>query len=303
MRISSLRWGIIWIGIGLFFLAINLEVLDSLVFPRLISLWPVLLIAIGIELIFRRTRLYFLALFSPLLIALAFIIAASGDFRFWNSIDFWKGWKSHDSNELTEIANIPLDSLAIEIELLIDSKESQVNFLSQNDNAVVIKASYQRRAPIVEHSKTENIHKITFEERSINRTTIFGLRRFQPRAEIEIRRDLPVSLDLATTAADAELNLEALTLKKFNLDMDCSSAQIKIGNILDSTAIILNGETGKLTLILPHNCGYTVKGNDGKSVELRTLLSERIKDKENLSGVNVTLELKSEFENLSVEIY
>ena len=70
MKVSSIRWGIIWIGIGLFFLAINFGVLDNLVFPALFSLWPILLIAIGVELIFRKTKFYFLALLSPLLIAI-----------------------------------------------------------------------------------------------------------------------------------------------------------------------------------------------------------------------------------------
>lgn len=73
MSVSRLRNGVILLSIGIVLLLNNLNYVDWSVWVSILSLWPVLLIAIGIEKIFARTSVNFLAYLSPVLLLFAIL--------------------------------------------------------------------------------------------------------------------------------------------------------------------------------------------------------------------------------------
>ena len=74
----SLRWGLTFIAAGLFWLLIRLDVISAEVFLYALTLWPLWLIAIGIEMIFKRGNLRALGYISPALMVGVFVLGCGG---------------------------------------------------------------------------------------------------------------------------------------------------------------------------------------------------------------------------------
>lgn len=265
MRISSIRWGIIWIGIGLFFLAINLELLDSLVFPRLFSLWPILLVAIGVELIFRRTRLYFLALLSPLLIAGAFMVAATarGDWG-WNSDEFWHRWAWRANEKKIDIADIPSDTMVTSLDIQLECGPSDITIKPVSDKLFKATTEFYKRSPWVEHRLLSNTEKIEFTNREKTRLTLLGLNITASRTDFEIADYLPMKVTIRATDDQPDLDFSRFWLRSLDLNIRSNKTSLCLGNRSDTVDVAISGRVDKLSLLLPKNYSLKVEGDSAK---------------------------------------
>ncbi|HBY99857.1 MAG TPA: hypothetical protein DEO84_00925 [candidate division Zixibacteria bacterium] len=262
MRVSSIRWGVIFIGIGLLFLAINLELLDTLVFPRLFSLWPVLLIAIGVEIIFRRTRFYFLAFLSPLIIAAAFIAAATatGDWG-WKADEFWSRWVWRATEKKVDIVEIPADSAICALKLDLQCGPSDVSFEPTRDLMFKSTTEYYRRSPWVEHSATESTESIQYTNREKVRLALFGFNVTAARSEFQIANFLPLKVDITALDDEPDFDFSGLLLRDLNLDIRSNRAIVRLGDHADSIDITISGETSNLDIVLPGDLGLAISGD------------------------------------------
>ena len=265
MRISSIRWGVIWIGIGLLFLAINLELLDSLVFPRLFSLWPVLLIAIGVELIFRRTRLYFLAFLSPLLIAGAFMIAATakGDWG-WESDEFWRRWVWKANEKKIDIAEIPSDSTVSFLELNLECGPSEIIIKPSNDRIFKATTEYHKKSPWVEQRMDGAVEKVNYMNREKTRLTLLGINISVSRSEFEIAGFLPLNATINATDDTPDLDFRGLMLNSLDLDIRSNRAWLQFGERDDTVDVAISGRTDELKLTIPDDFSISVEGDSAR---------------------------------------
>jgi hypothetical protein len=269
MRVSSVRWGIIFIGIGLLFLAINLELLDTLVFPRLFSLWPILLIAIGLEIMFRRTRLYFLALLSPILIAGAFIAAATatGDWG-WKADEFWNRWVWRATDKKVDIVEIPSDSAIRALKLDLECGPSEVTFKPSSDILFKSTTEYYRRSPWVEHTVSDSIESIKYVNREKARLALFGLNIAAAQNQFRIADYLPIEANITALDDEPDFDLSDLKVSVLNLHIRSNRATLRLGGLSDSLDVIISGKTGDLNIFIPKSIGLAVSGRTVKLNEL-----------------------------------
>ena len=68
MTPARLRWGLIFIAIGIAILLTNADVLSYDYWMELLALWPLILIAIGLEKIFLHSNLKFISYLAPLIL-------------------------------------------------------------------------------------------------------------------------------------------------------------------------------------------------------------------------------------------
>ena len=89
MTPSKLRWGLLFIVVGIMLLLCNTGHLDWDFWYEILMWWPILLIAIGLEKIFLKTKLEFISYLSPLLLVAAMIYVAVdiGDFCTFSRCD------------------------------------------------------------------------------------------------------------------------------------------------------------------------------------------------------------------------
>jgi len=262
MRISSIRWGVIWVGIGLFFLAINFEVMDSLVFPRLISLWPILLIAIGVELIFRKTRLYFLALISPLLIAAAFILAASYETGWkWDFDRFFGGWSWNYKGKMIDEVEIPFEAEVDTLDFHIDCAEIEFDILPGSDLMFSARSAYTGKSPFISHSIANRTEFISYDYRDKPGFSVLKLAGTPPHADFIINDRLPIKMNLTTEAGRPDMDFSDIRLCRLDLFLDTKETSLRLGDRMDSLILKIEGKTTKLLIIAPGNMGIEIVGD------------------------------------------
>ncbi len=261
MRVSSVRWGVIWIGIGLFFLAINLELLDSLVFPRLFALWPVLLIAIGVELLFRHSRLYFLAFLSPIIIACAFIAAASatGDWG-WNADRIWRRWMWRVDDRKVDTVEIQRDALVKYLNLDLECGPSSLTISPSSNLLFKATTEYYRRSPWTEHSLSDGTEKIDYENREKTRLPFFGLNVAAAKSNFQIADYLPLEADITAQNDRLDFDFSSLRLSRLTLDIRSDRTYLRLGDLSDSVSIAINGTADKLEIVLPREMALRISG-------------------------------------------
>lgn len=263
MRVSSIRWGIIWIGIGLFFLAINFEVMDRLVFPALFSLWPVLLIAIGVELIFRKTKFYFLALLSPLLIATAFIFAAvyAGGYS-WSINEFWKDWSWTYEGGKQFSQEIPLESDIDTLFLSIDLGDSEFGISRTADTIFSVQANYIKKSPILTVRTEGSSADIEYRSRDNESASIFSLGKHISRSDFEVFAGVKLALEISTNNDRPEFDFSDLNLANTTLSLDSKETVIRCTQAIETNGIVLIGKSERIIFILPRNFGLEILIDD-----------------------------------------
>lgn len=261
MKISSIRWGVIWVGIGLIFLAINFEVMDSLVFPRLFSLWPVLLIAIGVELIFRRTKLYFLALLSPLLIAAAFVVAASHYTGGWDFEKFFHGWSWTYKVEKDDSVQIPMEAGLDTLFLELDCAGIDFDVRPDPRNLFSARSTYFSTSPLVSNRTDGGRAYVKYDYRDRGRLGFLNLWGSSAYAEIRVTNSLPIKALLTTEYKRPVLNFADYPLVSLGLSVKSSEVALRLGALEDSVKVDIEGEARRVDITLPEDMGIEVIGN------------------------------------------
>jgi hypothetical protein len=265
MRVSSIRWGVIWIGIGLFFLAINFGTLDSLVFPRLFSLWPVLLIAVGVELIFRRTKFYFLALLSPLLIAAAFIVAASyKGGPGWDLDGFLRSWSWRYEGEKTDLVEIPLDDAIDTLDITLDCGPVEFDMKSVSDRLFSAQTRYYKKSPIISHRSESKVEFINFENREELEWSLLNIVGSGQRIDFEIPDRLPVEMSISTEADFPDLDFSDLRLTRLKSYVRSGDVTVRLGDLEDLVRAEVSGKADELAIVVPSGFGLEITGDRGR---------------------------------------
>ncbi len=307
MRVSSVRWGVIWLGIGLFFLAINFEVLDKFVFPKLFSLWPILLIAIGIEIIFRRTRFYFLAFISPILIALAFVLAASSSDSWpWKADRFWHEWGWNHTASQLNVFEMPPDSSVKSIDLVINDNESTIDFRGTADFLVKANAEYFKRSPWITNEVNNGIARIQYDSREKFHFFLFGLHLSEPRIEFNINDSIATRISLTSKAKNLRLNFSQIHLTNFNLETKSDDCSLRFGILEDSINVAISGSADRIDIQVPPQFGILITDRSG---DLETMLknsklehiadSYRSADLETAKG-KIIIEIRAKAKSISI---
>ncbi len=262
MRVSSIRWGVIWIGVGFFFLAINFEALDALVFPRLFSLWPVLLIAVGVELIFRKTRFYFLALLSPLLIAAAFTLAASyKGGPGWDFDEFLRSWSWRYEGEKIDLVEIPLDDAIDTVNVVLDCGSIKFDIQPASRRLFSAETRYYKRSPVISHRTEGEVEFIRYEDREKPRWSLLNIVRSARQTDFKIPGRLPLKMNISTEADFPDLDFSNIRLIDLKLYVRSGEVTFRLGDLEDSVRVEISGKTGELSIILPSDLGLEITGN------------------------------------------
>ncbi len=263
MKVSSIRWGIIWIGIGLLFLAINFGVLDSLVFPALFSLWPVILIAIGVELIFRKTRFYFLALLSPLLIAAAFIFAAvyAGGYS-WSFSEFWKDWSWTYEGDKHFVEQISIEADVDTIRLEIDVGDSDLDLNPSPEMIFSVNTNYYKVSPIISHQKEGTAVYLKYRYRENRKGSIFNIKNRDILNDIKIFDDAWLFAKIETETEYPDFDFSGFRLRELTLSLRAKESKIHFGDNIGDAGIEINGRSERLILSLPADFGLELLMDD-----------------------------------------
>jgi len=312
MKVSSLCWGTVFLGAGLFFLFINMGYLDHYVWVRLLALWPVVLIAIGLALIFNKTKLKYLAFSAPLLLALAFVWVAVSEWGYCRSYDF--DYKFHGrssssySREVYEYI-VEKDPEVKRLDVDIDFGLGELWVGATSNTLFSGDFEYRRNKPDCKYNTVGDEARIEVRSRDIRGMSIFRKRNFKNDARIFIANYLPLELNIDIGAALVELDLSEHKLKKLNLDTGAAKVDLRLGCGWDDLEIDIDSGASDITIIVPHEMGIEIDSDVAfSSTNFRRAGLEKIRgvyrsDNFNSADCKATISIDSGVSEIEIQYY
>jgi hypothetical protein len=257
MNIGRVRNGAILISAGVVLLMNTTGGLSWSVWPRILSLWPVALIAIGIELLLKKTRLAFVTLFSPLL----FFAAILGPAFLWES-DLGEIYRASRSYHWSAEPDSTVTKASAAVRLYAGNLEIS----SGTDELISADLDYSEKRPLV-ISKTSDLDssatmKITDRERRWPKWD-WNRGRFweaweKKRWEIKLTDLVPLHLNVYLKASEADMDLSQLMIEDFDLEVRTSQADIRIGNLVDDVTAKISSRASEISIYCPEDMGLRI---------------------------------------------
>jgi len=253
MKISRIRNGVILLSVGLVLLLNNLDYVDWSVWFSIFSLWPVLLIAIGIEKLFAKTALNFLAFLSPILLLLAILGPA---YFYLNHIEetHFPGKTFNWDKEMEFPYKKGYASLDFDAGKLVVG--------SSVDKLITAELDYWRREPLCVYNYSEQDSVVRLNIRDVDRfwkgwfkVGFKGSRNWN----IHLSDKIPWELEIENDAMSGDLDFSELILEKLTLDLDVSSLKVKLGDKAKSLKASIDADVSSLELLLPKSAGLKIE--------------------------------------------
>ena len=244
---SKIIVGLIFVTIGIFLLLANLGFINYNVFYSLVNLWPLLLIVIGINVIFRNNKIISYitwALFFIVLIVYGVYTQNTEDISGPNTTD--EVFMERNTN--TMYGNLDLDLGASS--LGIDSTDDDLLAADLRGRSL----DYWQK-----YSNGDKNVDIGFESRG------FSIGNIQPHEatyDFYLNSDIIWDIELDLGALSGELNLENIPVRSVDLDSGAASLAIMLGNKHDLDFSIDSGASS-IDLIIPENVGLRIDMDTG----------------------------------------
>jgi hypothetical protein len=220
--------------------------------------FPILLIAIGIEKIFSKTKLQLISYLSSIaILAGGLAVAFAGNYseRAGGFFSESQVTKMHDENVKRIVAEVDVDKTALTIR---DSGDDIIN------------ATFDRftRKPDVKYEIVgDNAEiKLAFHDNDL----LGGIVRIETDNQqddwmVSFSNSIPLNFVCKGDQADVHLNLATTPLENLVLDMHDSFIYLKLGDLIPSVHVKISGEDSKLKLRIPENVGVRIIGEGYES--------------------------------------
>jgi hypothetical protein len=297
---KGLGFGILLLTVGAVWLLSIAKIVTWSTLNALITLWPLILVAIGIGFIFRSNRLVRTLTW---LVLLAVVI---GYGYFAPSNNNWFKYDLHfgdETNYTSDSMNVTLDKKQQneKAELLLDYGAMKINIDSKTSG--LLDATINDA--IVKHS--ENLDgstaSIKFEMKDEKVINLGRLEKF--RSDYHLSKDIIWNLKLNTGAIDGNLDLSGLKVENLNIKTGVSSLDLDMGSY--NTVMKIESGASKIDITLPEDTGMKIKldgGLNNTNLEKEGWTEEDdwyYSPDYNLMDFKIEAEINNGFGNLSVE--
>jgi hypothetical protein len=276
----------------------NLGALDWSYWGELLMWWPLILIAIGLEKIFQKSKLSIIAYLSPLIliicmVAIAVETGAEADDRGFFSTYRW---------EKTTDSTLTLIDATIE--------HGGADIFMSRAAVDLITARFDRfsRKPEITFNKDNTTARLEIKRR-FGRDGIIVIdgRRYGRDWTLSFPENIPIRMTTQGDNADISLNLQSNLLEYLKIDDDDGEIYLKIGSMKTKVDLEVNGNDSRLNLRIPREAGLTVYGNEYSSY-LKAMDMVEEGDHFRSSGfdsaaVQVNLKLGRNLSHLSIDYY
>ena len=253
MNPSRVRWGIMLILIGLVFLAINLGKLSWWIWVDLLNLWPVLLIAIGLELIVKKSKLQYLGYLSTLLIigAFAWVIYDNGGF----GNDAYGSYPSSRNEATLAYANETTANLSLDF--------SRGRLYFNSDANYLVRATTQNSRSSVELQRTGTVPacSVTVTTATRHITPLTTINSNENHWKCYVHPEVLVNYDLKLDDTDFRFFAQDLKVDTIRIDAEHSDLLVKLGNHQAHSYLNVTGRNSDLDLYIPDSVGIRLEGN------------------------------------------
>lgn len=237
---NKLIIGLILVTIGVFLLLSNLGIVSGNVFYSLFDLWPLLLIVIGVNIIFRNNRIVpYITWILFFIILILYGLTRNTDV---DSEGFLESVVIEKRAE-TQYANLDLEIGASD--LTIDSTDGSL--LRGN-------LSGRRLDYVEDYSRDFEIANLDFQSRSFN---LGNLVDYNSTYDFYLNRDVIWDLDMDLGAINGEINLVDIPVRSLEIDLGAANLGLLLGDRHDLDLYIDSGASN-LEIAIPQDVGLRI---------------------------------------------
>ncbi|MGO1528920.1 MAG: LiaI-LiaF-like domain-containing protein [Senegalia sp. (in: firmicutes)] len=244
MKKRNVIFGIVLIALGLIWLLSNMDILNFDLFiliDSLFDLWPLILIVIGINIIFKNkilnTALWII--FIIIVIAYGFFINDTNDVK----------------NDYSEDLLVKMSEGIIKGELDIDLGAAKYNINSYNSQTSLAKISSNNRFNHNYESGTSN------NSQRVNVSNDMSNNIFNNKSnlDIDINNKLIWNIDVDSGASSGKLNLKNVKVQKIDLDLGAGKMDIDFGDLHSTSYVNIESGASSIVLNVPTDAGLKIE--------------------------------------------
>lgn len=233
--------GLILIVIGILLLLFNMGYIDFNVFTSFFDLWPLLLIAIGINIIFKNNRVISYITWGLFLVIIIVFSIFTQD-----------------------VSNTKIGSSDIVIEKFPETKYGSLNLdigaseiiMNSTDKDLLSAQLRGRQLDFNERYKNNKETAImNFQSRKFK---VRGIERHNTLYDFYLNKDVIWDIDFDLGAVSCEMNLEHIPVRKIDLDSGASDLTFILGNKHDLDFEIDTGASN-INIIIPADVGLKIE--------------------------------------------
>jgi len=253
MNPGKMRSGVFLIITGVILLLNTTGNLSWAFWVDLIWLWPMLLIAIGVEKLFLATKLKQLAYVSSLILVLTVVWA-------WSSYAETPGVDEPTYSFDADFTQVyPLDSTLESLVADIDFGAGRLTVCSTSDQ--LFDGSFYSRDKRPRVTMRERRGRATIRVNAPGARHISWPRKLDNNWRIMLTDQLPVRLNVDCGAARLKLNLAEIQLERFNIDCGASEIDLVIGTKSPRVEGYIDCGASHIDIQIPRGAGLRVHRN------------------------------------------
>ncbi len=299
MTPARFRWGVLFILIGVLLLLSRAEVLNHNFWLDFFSLIPFLLIAIGIEKIFTRTRFQMISYLSSILLLVGGVWVAFSGSRHGSNTSFWEA----------ETIQQDVESSVETLEAILYLGEGDLTIRDATDDLVY--GRFREFSSKPKYTYAVDGGKAQIELDSRNRRGFDDWIRIdtdQPDDwRLKFSRIVPLVLKCDGSESTIHLNLSTTPLRELDLDADESSIYLKLGDLVPEIKVLVRGRDADLRLRVPGESGLRVIGIDDADYLREVGLTKQdgffVNDGYDSLETKIEVDLDERFQSLSIDYY
>lgn len=257
MTPARFRWGILLVQLGILLLLRNMAVINDNFWGELLIYFPIVLIAIGIEKIFTKSRLQFISYLTSIVLFFgAFAIAFSSSMGNFEGSFFSQSTYQEDySPEIKKL------------KVVLKMNNTDLTIRDSGSDLILSRFSKFSRKPKIKFRIDEDIAKINFISRS---GSFLGgaikINTGDPQDwYIRFSDKAPLDFECYGEDSDIHLNLSTTPLEKLKLSADNAYIYLKLGSLEPEVKVKIEGEDSQLRLRIPKKIGLKIYGQDYQS--------------------------------------
>lgn len=243
-------WGIFLLFLGIVFLLQTLNVLPWALWETLWRFWPVLLIAIGLGFLLARFNVW---LVSALILAVLFACLGIAIWQHEPSASLGQGTKSYSE---------PLDSLEqaqIEVDFSLGSL-TMSSLLSDSPNFVEadLRVSDEKTSMSVDFRRQGSEGKLYLTKEQVSSPF---WNEEDNRLQVRLTRNIPLTLNIKSTASDNELDLSELKVTELRLDIDAANCKVIMPSSTETVNVYIKIDVGNLQVSIPDGVAAKIQAD------------------------------------------
>ncbi len=253
---SAYIFGLILVGVGLIFLLNTLGIATFRIWYFIIKFWPLILIIIGLNMILKKSKLWWIIPILVLVIFVGAIIMPEAVMRRFNTDDIFimdsnNGEREGVYQEYKEYEN---GITNFDVDLIYGANRLHIDKVRDNDNLYDLDLDYKNAQPNIYYKVFNNKAELKIEQ---SKKVNIGLNSKMWRVSLNGR--VPININLKAGAGDLLLDLKELQVNNLRIDAGLGQLDIKYPDRDNKT--IINAGAGNIKLSIPSQTALRIETN------------------------------------------